>query len=161
MKDTLLQKISPRRSRLRKTFGGGGGGGGTHHNNQDEHPGESRDEVDTELHRKRGISSQLKKICRDSYNQGVDLLLSKRYEEAREDLEAALAARLVIYGPDNECLIEVHEKLRHIAYIQGNLRKVAYHDDRISHVRSALQSARILNDNENRYHDSVDWSKFI
>ena len=117
---------------------------------------ESRDE---DTNRQSDLTNQLTHISNESYNEGVNLLSSKRYEDSRECFEACLNARLCLYGPDeHDCLIEVHRQLERIANIQGDRKKEAYHQHRIHHIYSARKSARILS--QKRYTSgAVDWSR--
>jgi len=157
---SLLQKIThPKKSngskRLKKAFGVSCKD--PKDNNIVEH--ETRDE-DTKCNRRQSdLTNQLTHISNESYNEGVNLLSSKRYEDSRECFEACLNARLCLYGPDeHDCLIEVHRQLERIANIQGDRKKEAYHQHRIHHIYSARKSARILS--QNRYTSgAIDWSR--
>lgn len=117
------------------------------------------DRDESECHNRHSdVSKQLMHISCESYNEELRLLRLENYEEALEYLEAALAARLVIYGPANQCLIEVHHKLKQIANTQGDTNKVIYHEHKIDDIQSAIRNARILN-YDTRYHDTIDWSR--
>ena len=117
---------------------------------------ESRDE---DTRRPSDLTNQLIHISNESYNKGVNLLSSKRYDDSRECFEESLNARLVLCGtPEHESLIEVHRQLEHIANIQGDRKKEAYHQHRIHQIYSARKSARILS--QKRYTSgAVDWSR--
>ena len=157
---SLLQKITHHRSncsgskRFKKAFGVS-----CKETNKDDNivEHESRDE-DTKYNRSQSdLTNQLIHISNESYNEGVNLLSSKRYEDSREFFEACLNARLVL-NMNHECLIEVHRQLEHIANIQEDRKKEAYHQHRIHHIYSARKSARILS--QNRYTSGdVDWSR--
>ena len=155
---SLLQKITHPKSngskRLKKAFGVSCKD--PKDNNIVEH--ESRDE-DTKCNRRQSdLMNQLIHISNESYSKGVNLLSSKRYEDSRDCFEASLNARLYLYGPEHECLIEVHRQLEHIANIQGDRKKEAYHQHRIHQIYSARKSARILS--QKRYTSgAIDWSR--
>ena len=162
---SLLHKIvkhSPGRRR-KKPFSSKAGGicsSAFHHTHitQNQSAVDDRDESDCH-DRQSDVTKQLMHISCESYKEGVRLLQLEEYEEALEYLEAALAARLVIYGPTNQCLVEVHHKLKLIATIQGDTNKVIYHDHKISDIQLANRKARILK-YDTRCHDRVDWSRF-
>mmetsp|Transcript_41990 Transcript_41990/g.75639 ORF Transcript_41990/g.75639 Transcript_41990/m.75639 type:complete len:156 (-) Transcript_41990:189-656(-) len=99
------------------------------------------------------LSNQILRISSESYDQGVIFLNDKKYDDARECFEDALAARLVRYGPEDACILEVHGNLRRIAYIQGDATKAARHEVKISHIQSVVMSNKM-----NNHHDTVDWS---
>ena len=160
---SLLQKITHPKSngsgrRLKKAFGVSASCTSKDDNDIVE---QSRDE-DTNTcddRRQSDLTNQLIHISNESYNKGVNLLSSKRYEDSRECLEASLNARLVLCGtPEHECLIEVHRQLERIANIQEDRKKEAYHQHRIHQIYSARKSARILS--QNRYTSgAIDWSR--
>lgn len=102
--------------------------------------------------RKRSLSNQILKISGDSFNRGASFLNARRYDEARECFEDALAARLVLYGPDSEQVLAVHFKLKKIAEIQGDVRKAAHHRLKILQLSSSNMPYKQSG------HDPVDWS---
>ncbi len=77
----------------------------------------------------------------------------KKYDEAKEFFEAALAARLVIHGPTDESLVEVHNKLRRIAIIQGDMKKASHHMGKISTIQT-----RVMVNEGRKYQDNIDWT---
>mmetsp|Transcript_15698 Transcript_15698/g.34001 ORF Transcript_15698/g.34001 Transcript_15698/m.34001 type:complete len:154 (-) Transcript_15698:2473-2934(-) len=133
----------PARKRLRKSIGGYRN---TQHNNK------TLDQIAAE-HRSEFLSDQILHQTWESYDQGVSFLNLEKYDDATECFEAALAARLVLYGPDNECVLRVHQKLYRIAHIQGDAKKATHHRLKILRLQSILP----LNE-EHKFHDTVDWS---
>eukprot|EP00569_Conticribra_weissflogii_P008485 CAMPEP_0171366378 /NCGR_PEP_ID=MMETSP0879-20121228/5352_1 /TAXON_ID=67004 /ORGANISM="Thalassiosira weissflogii, Strain CCMP1336" /LENGTH=141 /DNA_ID=CAMNT_0011874181 /DNA_START=199 /DNA_END=624 /DNA_ORIENTATION=- len=104
---------------------------------------------DVSIRRKRDLSNQMLSISNDGFRRGSTLLNEGKFDEAREIFEDALAARLVLYGPDSEKVLKAHYKLMKIADIQGNVTKAAHHRLKILQLTSrAYQSCR----------DPVDWS---
>lgn len=136
----ILHKItsSPRGKRLRKRIGGAG---------TSECAIQTQGQY-TQMH------CQILQISQHGYNEGERLLKSKKYDDAKECFESALAARLVLYGPENESVLRAHERLRTIAFIQGDAKKEVYHMLKTKHI----QSLTLLNA-QNEYHDTVDWSQ--
>lgn len=133
----------PARKRLRKSIDG----------SRNQTDNKTIDQITAENHSK-SLSDQILQISDESYHQGVSFLNSKNYNDATECFEAALAARLVLYGPDTHCVLRVHQKLKRVACIQGNEKKAAHHKLKILHLESLLP---LLSD-EKKYHDTVDWS---
>ena len=111
------------------------------------------EQIAANVRRETSLSNQILQISSESYLQGLGLLNSGKYDEARDCFEAALAARLVLYGPDDERLLDVHGQLRRIAYIQGDVNKAAHHKEKILQIQSLM-----LMSEHNAYHDKVDWS---
>ncbi|KAL7462947.1 hypothetical protein ACHAXS_003319 [Conticribra weissflogii] len=104
---------------------------------------------DVSIRRKRALSNQILSISNDSFHRGSTLLNEGKLDEARECFEDALAARLVLYGPDSEKVLKVHYKLKNIADIQGDVAKAAHHRLKILQLSSrAYRCSR----------DPVDWS---
>jgi len=99
------------------------------------------------------LSDQILRKSNESYDQGVIVLKAKKHDDAREYFEDALAARLVLYGPNDECILEVHDKLRRIALIQEDDKKAAYHQLRITNIEASVMLRKA-----NQHHDTVDWS---
>ena len=107
--------------------------------------------------RQSDLTNQLIHISNESYNKGVNLLSSHRYEDSRDCFEASLNARLYLYGPEHECLIEVHRQLERIANIQEDRKKEVYHQHRINHIYSARK--RILLSQKRYTSGAIDWSR--
>lgn len=112
------------------------------------------DEIAAERHTQL-LSNQIRKISSESYDEGISCLQANKYNDAKEYFEAALAARLVLYGPEDESLIEVHSNLRRIAVIQGDTNKTSYHKLKILHIRSSVMKGMV---NKENAHDRIDWS---
>ena len=146
---SFLQKItsSPKRpagKRRRKSIDGSG----------KKKPASNKTHEQMEAEHRQFLSNQILRISSESYDQGVIFLNARKYDDARECFEDALAARLVRYGPENACILEVHGNLRRIAYIQGDANKAARHKLKISHIQSVMMLNKI-----NKHHDdTVDWS---
>lgn len=116
--------------------------------------GKTHEEMADERHM-RHLSSQIHRIAGEGYSRGLAFLEAGRCDEARERLEAALAARLVLHGPDSRSVLEVHDKLSRVARLQGDTKKAAHHKAKVAIIHSTLMLQRIQHDNA---HDSVDWS---
>lgn len=127
---SFLYKMSPGSSnRLRKTRKHIDINGGNKINR-------TKQKISTDR-REQSLSNQILQISNDGYDRGVQLFISKKYLEASECFEDALAARLVLFGPDSEDVLEIHQQLKQIAHIQGDARKAAHHKLKISQIHSA------------------------
>mmetsp|Transcript_13632 Transcript_13632/g.29533 ORF Transcript_13632/g.29533 Transcript_13632/m.29533 type:complete len:163 (+) Transcript_13632:81-569(+) len=102
--------------------------------------------------RRQYLFNQIIEISNESYDRGMAFLSANKFDDARECFEAALAARLVLYGPESACVLEVHEKLTRVAYVQGDANKEAHHRLKVSQIQSLLRV------NGPYANDRVDWS---
>ena len=107
-----------------------------------------------ELYRQH-LYSEILRISREGYEQGLVFLDATRYDEARECFEAALEARLVLDGPESESVLDARVMLCRIAKLQGDKMKAAHHHSKIASIQSRIMMKRIQEDNA---HDTIDSS---
>lgn len=93
-------------------------------------------------------------ISTHQYMKGVEYLQCNILGNARECFEDALAARLVLYGPDSDEVLATHHQLKCIAQKQGDMSKAAYHKSKIVQV----QNARMRRTFQRFAADPIDWS---
>ncbi|KAL3783563.1 hypothetical protein ACHAWO_003269 [Cyclotella atomus] len=114
---------------------------------------ESREDAPSVAREKR-ITKQMHETSINQYIRGVDYLQRNLHDEAKECFEDALAARLVLHGPDSDDVLAAHHQLRWIANQQGDLRKAAHHKAKIVQI----QNARMREKYQRFASDKIDWS---
>jgi hypothetical protein len=112
---------------------------------------ESSEDVSTT--RRNSAYSRILQLSIEQYARGYELLERNDLDSAKECFEDALAARLVVHGPDSEEVMETHHQLRLIARNQGDLRKAAHHKARIMQI----QSTKFRQKCKRVAADRIDW----
>jgi Tfp pilus assembly protein PilF len=144
MRTSFLRKItptSPSKHRLHVTH------------NKNTNDTESRQDASS-IAREKRITKQMHESSINQYIRGVEYLQRNLHNEAKECFEDALAARLVLHGPDSDEVLAAHHQLRWIAKQQGDVRKAAHHKAKIVQV----QNARVREKYQRFASDKIDWS---